>query len=163
MSPERPRTHSLPEGQFQPGGVYRRKEIHDRWGGQRYGGISTPARADYAFLFTGEPGSAFGYEDDWLDDETFAYTGEGQEGDMELVRGNLAIVSRSPDIHLFKILGDGLVRYLHQMFYATHEFRTGKDKTHRDRRIVVLRLRKYTPKYLQEAMEAKRRALGSAA
>ena len=78
---------------------------------------------------------------------------------MELVRGNRAIVERSPDIHLFTILGDGLVRYVHQMFYADHSFRPGKDKNGQDRQLVVFKLRKYTRAYLDAALAAKRKVL----
>lgn len=149
----------LPESRFAPGGIYRRKTIHDEFGGQRFGGISTPANADFAFLFTGKPGAAFGYQDEWITPDTFAYTGEGQDGDMEWVRGNLAIVARSPDIHLFTILGDGFVKYGHQMFYASHEYREGRDKHGYVRRLVVFHLRKYLPRHLEEAQAAKRRVL----
>lgn len=153
----------LPEARFTPGGIYIRKEIHNELGGQRFGGISTPSKADYAFLFTGEPGAEFGYQDEWVDAETFSYTGEGQLGDMEWARGNLTIVARSPDIHLFTIVGDGLVRYIHQMFYAGHEYREGIDKNGQARRIVVFQLRKYLRWHLEEARAAKQRVLGSTA
>jgi hypothetical protein len=43
------------------------------------------------FLFTGETGEQYGYSDGWRPDGIFAYTGEGQRGDMEFVRGNRAI------------------------------------------------------------------------
>ena len=150
---------SLPDDQLKPGGIYRRSALHTNWGGQRYGGISTPANSTYAFLFTGETGGQFGYEDRWLTEDTYEYSGEGQQGDMELVRGNRSIVERSPDIHLFTILGDGLVRYVHQMFYADHHFRQGKDRDGRERQLVLFKLRKYTREHLGVALAAKQRAL----
>lgn len=151
---------SLPDGQFQPGAVYRRKQLHEVWGGQWRGGISTPSGADYAFLFTGESGEKYGYRDEWLDSETFGYCGEGQEGDQELVRGNWAIADRSPDIHLFKATKDGFVEYVHQMFYADHYFETGVDKNGKQRELVVFKLRRYRGEHLEEALAAKRRGLG---
>src|SRR5450759_1415494 len=77
---------------FEPGGIYNRvRHIHDVYGGQRQGGIATPKAAPLIFLFTGETGDQYGYHDGLRDDGTFAYTGEGQIGDMAFVRGNLAI------------------------------------------------------------------------
>ena len=151
---------SLPDGQFQPGNVYRRADLHRVWGGQRQGGISTPSKASYALLFTGDSGNQYGYQDEWLDPETYGYCGEGQEGDQELVRGNWAIAERSPDIHLFKSAKDGFVEYVHQMFYADHFYKRGVDKLGRERELVIFRLRKYRAEHQQEALAAKRRGLG---
>jgi len=42
---------------FEVGRVYnRRLDIHEPYGGQRYGGISTPRNRPSIFLFTGESG-----------------------------------------------------------------------------------------------------------
>lgn len=153
------RPRFLPDGQFQPGNVYRRRDLHIAWGGQQRGGISTPSGASFAFLFTGEAGEKYGYRDEWLDAETYGYCGEGQEGDQELVRGNRSIADRSPDIHLFQATKDGFVQYVHQMFYADHFFKPGVDKNGKPRELVVFKLRKYQPDHLEEALAAKRRAL----
>lgn len=76
---------------FEIGALYnRRKDIHDVFGGQKQGGISTPSASDFIFLFTGEAGKAHGY-DDFVDIEGFHLYGEGQTGDMQFVRGNLAV------------------------------------------------------------------------
>src|SRR4051812_21567862 len=91
---------------FEPGGIYNRiRHIHDVYGGQRQGGISTPRLAPLIFLFTGETGDQYGYRDGPRADGIFAYTGEGQIGDMEFVRGNLAIrdhVKDGRDLLLFE-------------------------------------------------------------
>ena len=76
---------------FIQGQIYRRSHLHDQYGGQRQGGISTPADQPFIFLFSSEAGEQFGYSDGWDEDGVFLYTGEGQRGDMEFVRGNLAI------------------------------------------------------------------------
>jgi hypothetical protein len=77
---------------FEVGNIYdRRSEIHGLYRGQQYGGISTPADHPFVFLFTGEAGEQYGYRDGWDDNGVFLYTGEGQEGNMEFVRGNRAI------------------------------------------------------------------------
>ena len=77
---------------FRPGSLYHRvRDIHGRFDGQRQGGISTPSDAPYIFLFTGEAGEQHGYTDGEEADGTFLYTGEGQRGNMEFVRGNKAV------------------------------------------------------------------------
>lgn len=101
---------------FEPGHVYsRRQDLHGRYGGQRQGGISTPADHDLIFLFTSAAGQEYGYKDEFRPDGTFWYIGEGQEGHMEMTRGNRAIRDHQTDgkaLHLFEGLGEGLVRYL---------------------------------------------------
>ena len=76
---------------FIQGHSYRRSELHDRYGGQRQGGISTPSQRPIIMLFSGESGEQHGYADTWSAEGLFLYTGEGQEGDMVFVRGNAAI------------------------------------------------------------------------
>lgn len=76
---------------FSPGQIYRRRELHERFGGQRQGGISTPAKAPFFFLITGESGKQHGYSDKWTDQGVFLYMGEGQHGDMRFVGENREI------------------------------------------------------------------------
>lgn len=83
---------------FKIGQVYHRKsEIHAPYGGQERGGIATPVSVPFVFLFTGESGGAYGYEDGWQEDGSFDYTGEGQVGDMEMKKGNRAIFEHAKD------------------------------------------------------------------
>jgi 5-methylcytosine-specific restriction enzyme A len=64
---------------FEVGKLYHRQgDIHQVFGGQERGGISTPDGCPFVFLFTGESGEQFGYSDGWRPDGIFAYTGEGQ-------------------------------------------------------------------------------------
>jgi 5-methylcytosine-specific restriction enzyme A len=111
---------------FEIGRVYRRQEIHDRYGGQRYGGISTPADYPVVFLISGEEGAAFGYDDEQLEDGTLLYFGEGQVGPMTFTRGNLAIrdhAENGEDILLFRKVREGHVRYIGQYVCSGHELR----------------------------------------
>jgi 5-methylcytosine-specific restriction enzyme A len=93
---------------FEIGALYnRQRDIHSVHSGQKQGGISTPAGSDFIFLFTGEAGKAHGY-DDFADQEGFHLYGEGQAGDMQYVRGNLAIRNHKADgkrLLLFQALG----------------------------------------------------------
>jgi hypothetical protein len=56
---------------FQIGSIYRRKDIHDAFGGQRQGGISTPRDYPAVFLFTQDEGSNYGYRDECRKTVTF--------------------------------------------------------------------------------------------
>ena len=91
---------------FAVGQTYsRRKDIHAVYGGQQQGGISTPSSHNLIFIFTGESGTTYGYKDEFRPDGTFWYTGEGQKGDMEMIRGNKAIRDHQKEgkiIHLFE-------------------------------------------------------------
>ena len=106
---------------FVPGQNYRRRQdIHEIYSGQRQGGISTPSGHPLIFIFTGESGETYGYRDEFRPDGTFWYTGEGQSGDMEMVRGNRAVRDNQQEgktIHLFKCLKTGPVRYVGQANY----------------------------------------------
>lgn len=86
------------------GQSYHRWSLHDEYGGNRYAGITPCADHPYVFVFTGESGSEHGYKDEFRGD-TFIYTGEGQEGDMEMTGGNKAVRDQKEDgreIHLFE-------------------------------------------------------------
>ena len=72
-------------------------------------------------LFTGEQGRIYGYEDVWTDEGLFLLTGVGQHGDMKFIRGNEAVqnhIVKHKDLHLFKYIRKGYVRYVGQMIYT---------------------------------------------
>lgn len=124
---------------------YRRRDLHDLFGGQLQGGISTPSKHPMVFLFTGDTGGLYGYRDGQSADGTFHYTGEGQLGDMTFTRGNKAIrdhASEGKTLHLFqKAERRGYVRYLGEMKYVDHQEVEGvPDRDGRPRRAIVFRL-----------------------
>lgn len=96
---------------FEVGALYsRRDQIHGLLGGQRQGGISTPASSPYVILFTGEAGKQHGYHDFWDENNVLHYYGEGQSGDMKFSGGNLAIrehLSNGKRLLLFQMMGHG--------------------------------------------------------
>jgi 5-methylcytosine-specific restriction protein A len=117
---------------FIQGHVYRRRDLHDQYGGQRQGGISTPSQYPFILLFTGESGEQHGYADGWSADGLFLYTGEGQQGNMAFVRGNAAIrdhIDDGKDLHLFAQIKKGYVRYLGQMVCTGFHTQAGLDTT----------------------------------
>jgi len=91
---------------FQENRLYnRRSDIHNVYGGQQQGGISTPIGVPAVFLFTGHGAEKHGYADKFLADGSFRFTGEGQIGDMVMAKGNKAIrdhATNGKDILIFK-------------------------------------------------------------
>ncbi len=115
---------------FVQGREYRRIDLHNQFGGQRQGGISTPINHPLIFLFTGEGGEQYGYADSWTNERLFFYVGEGQQGDMEFVRGNAAIrdhIIDGKDLHLFLYVRKGIVRYVNQMVCIGSHYKEGSD------------------------------------
>jgi 5-methylcytosine-specific restriction protein A len=134
---------------FVVGKLYNRpKDIHELYGGNSQSGISSSAMTDAIFLFTGDSGQQYGYKDgptlDADGNVIYLYTGEGQTGDMQFARGNLAISEHSATgraLHLFHALGKSKpCRYLGEYVYAGHELKVGKDKDSKDREVIVFHL-----------------------
>lgn len=108
---------------FEVGALYsRRDQIHGVLGGQRQGGISTPASSPFVILFTGEAGKQHGYHDFWDDNGVLHYYGEGQRGDMKFSGGNLAIrehLNNGKRLLLFQMMGHGRpCRFLGEFRFA---------------------------------------------
>lgn len=130
---------------FLEGADYSRTiDIHGRFGGQRQGGISTPAKLPYVFIFTGKSGEMHGYNDGWREDGVFLYTGEGQVGDMRFVAGNRAIrdhAHEGKDLFLFEALGKGKpVRFVGRFACASWGTFRGKDREGNDRECIQFHL-----------------------
>jgi 5-methylcytosine-specific restriction enzyme A len=93
----------------------RRRDIHATYGGNWQSGISPSANHPYIFIFSGKSGHQHGYEDGWDNPNVFSYTGEGQTGDMEFTRGNLALRDHKlngKQVFLFEIeKSKGYVRF----------------------------------------------------
>lgn len=81
-----------------------RKSLHDQFGGGRQGGIASSRKSPNIFIFSDPAvGQEHGYRDRW-DGEHFLYSGEGQTGHQQMVRGNKAIrdhVSDGKALRLF--------------------------------------------------------------
>jgi 5-methylcytosine-specific restriction protein A len=131
--------------------------VYDRWpdlnipyGGGWQGGISDSAKSPVTFLFTGETGERYGYSDRYNDEGTFLFFGEGQEGAMRFVRGNLAIKNHSNKgkaLHLFRTVVEGrgkgrrkVQKYLGEFIYQDHEWVTAPDVKGNPRKAIVFHL-----------------------
>jgi hypothetical protein len=132
---------------FDVGALYRRREeIHDRLGGQRQGGISTPAETPFVIIFTGEAGIQHGYHDRWDDEGALHYYGEGQKGDMLDRGGNRAIrehLRNNKRLLLFQAMGRGLpYRFLGEFrFQSAYERSNVPDTEGKPRVAIVFKLK----------------------
>jgi 5-methylcytosine-specific restriction protein A len=109
---------------FELGKVYRRRDLHDQFGGQQQGGIVTPVSTPIIILITGDAGLSYGYNDEEHADGTFVYYGEGQSGPMRFVRGNRAIRDHAQDgrdLHLFEKVPPAHLRYRGQYVCAGYD------------------------------------------
>lgn len=134
------------ENPFALGKVYNRKEeIHKIFGGSEQSGISPSRKYPYIFLFNTPSGKEAGYEDGWVDENTFYYTGQGQSGDMQFVLGNKALLnhqSEGKELHLFKWIEAGRYKYLGQFRYDSFLIMDGYDFQGQPRKILRFTLKK---------------------
>lgn len=85
---------------LEPGDTVRRRMIHAAYGGQQQGGISTPRSIPDILIFTDpESGAKYGYDqfEGLREDGSYSYTGEGQVGRQEFLRGNRALRDATRD------------------------------------------------------------------
>lgn len=127
---------------YRQGQVYVRRLVHDMLGGQEQGGISTPRAAPVILLFSTEQGADYGYQDGWKPDGLYHYTGEGQSGDMQMLRGNRAIRDHQKHgkvLMLFEGVGPGAYRFSGFMNCVDH-YEKHTDSRGVERRTIVFRL-----------------------
>jgi hypothetical protein len=91
------RAMTSPVWDVQPGAELIRKEIHDRFGGPRFGGIAPTKTGNVLVYSDPDKASKHGYDFDGWDAtrQVFYYTGEGGEGPQKLTKGNKAIVEHA--------------------------------------------------------------------
>ncbi|MBK7964243.1 MAG: HNH endonuclease [Bacteroidetes bacterium] len=116
---------------FIPNQIYnRRADIHALFGGSWQSGIAPSANFPYIFIFSGKSGHQHGYKDGWDNPNVFSYTGEGQSGDMEFSRGNLALrdhLINGKRVFLFESESKGFVRFISEVeffdadYFETHD------------------------------------------
>jgi 5-methylcytosine-specific restriction protein A len=123
--------------------IYNRRDIHKLHGGQQQGGISTPSKKKIIMLFSGEQGKRYGYQDHWIEEGVYLFSGEGQYGDMSFVRGNLAVrnhIEDGKDLHLFEYVRTGFVRYIGQMVFIGYREGKGLDREGALRKVLIFEL-----------------------
>lgn len=110
---------------FIPQLEYRRRAIHSQFGGNWQGGICPSSSYPFIFVFTGKSGGQHGYKDQWENDNIFSYTGEGQSGNMEFTRGNLALydhVKNGKRVFLFEQTRKGFVKFVSELTFFDCDF-----------------------------------------
>ena len=116
---------------FIPEQIYnRRRDIHDTYGGNRQSGICPSASFPYIFIFSGKSGVQHGYQDDWDNPNVFTYTGEGQSGDMQFTRGNLALkdhINNGKRVFLFISESTGFVQFKSELEFFDVDYFETKD------------------------------------
>lgn len=119
--------------------MYNRKhDIHGVYGGNPQSGISNSSKYPFIFIFSGKSGHQHGYKDGWENPHVFSYTGEGQSGDMQFIRGNLTLRDHKQNgrrVFLFEADGRGSAKFIAEVevidadYFETHdtsgETRTG--------------------------------------
>lgn len=84
----------------------------------------------WIIIFSGDRGQVHGYRDQWENRHIFGYAGEGQLGNMEFVRDNLALRNHQEDgkrVFLFSYEQKGYVRFVQELIlfdvdlFETHD------------------------------------------
>ena len=137
---------AVPEvGPLTLGSIYRRADLHSRFGGNRYSGIVRSKREPVVLLFhTEEPIQQF-YRDGFDDDGVYWYSGEGSTGDMDWTPSNCAIRDHSQlglDLLFFERAQrkDGLWRFAHIFHYLFHKTEERIDKSDGRRSAIIFGL-----------------------
>ncbi|WP_152039943.1 HNH endonuclease [Salinigranum salinum] len=115
----------------------KRAKIHERFGGNPQSGISSSGQVDAVFLFTDDEGDN-PYEDKWISETEFEYSGQGQQDDQNFDRSNpngranddlKNHAQYGKEVHLFEksVENDSIVVYLGQLEYVDHDFKQRKD------------------------------------
>lgn len=132
-------------GPLTVGWTYRRRELNDRFGGNRMSGIVVSPREPVILLFhTKEPAQQF-YQDGFDDDGIYWYSGEGTRGDMNWTHANEAVRNHSTDgkdIFLFERVQrkGGIWQLARTMRYFEHRIEQRPDKDGLLRKAIIFGL-----------------------
>ncbi|WP_276253603.1 HNH endonuclease [Halomontanus rarus] len=129
----------------------KKAKIHEQFGGNPQCGISSSAQVDAVFLFTGDHGNN-PYDDVWISETKFEYSGQGQRGDQTFDRSNQNGCMNDDlknhdeygkEVYLFeKSVEDGsIVVYLGQLEYVDHDFKQREDEDNNPRQEIRFELR----------------------
>ena len=132
---------------FEINKVYKRSDLHNKYGGNRQGGISSCAKHPMIFIFTGKTGEQYGYKDEWDEENIFHYTGEGQLGDMSFIRGNKALrdhIRNGKSIFLFEFDSNSNWKYASELELFDYEFFRTQDKNGHLRKGIRFRFKSKT-------------------
>jgi 5-methylcytosine-specific restriction protein A len=126
----------LEKSPFIPDQIYKRSTLHDLYGGNRQGGITPTRSHPYIFIFSGKAGAQYGYQDYWDNENVFSYTGEGQDGDMQFIRGNLALkdhLDNGKRVFLFEYERTAYVKFICELEFFDYDYFDTSDVNGKDR------------------------------
>jgi len=134
--------------QLKTGQTIRRVDLHKLYGGSGQGGICPSLKSANLFIFTDpSEGEQYGYIDGLRKDGLFHYTGEGQKGNQQMIRGNAAILHHREEGRALRLFvgARGEVRYRGQLeidsekpFYHAPAPQLGSSL---ERKVIIFRLR----------------------
>jgi len=114
------------------GQSYHRRDDLAAKGSTWQSGIITSKDNPYVFIITSGRGRDFGYVDEFHDDGTFEYSGQGAEDDMDWRFVNRAIRDHKEmgkEVHVFEKTSESyMVRYRGEYQYENHEWVQLEDK-----------------------------------
>lgn len=126
------------------GESYHRRDKLAVHGGNWQSGIISSKDSPYVFIITGDRGEDFGYIDEFLDDGTFRYSGQGAEGDMDWRFVNRAIRDHrglDKEVHVFEKTDESyMVRYRGEYEYESHDCIPLRDKNGNFRDAILFKL-----------------------
>jgi hypothetical protein len=128
--------NQLEKSPFIPDQIYKRSTLHDLYGGNRQGGITPTRSHPFIFIFSGKAGAQYGYKDGWDNENVFSYTGEGQDGDMQFIRGNLALkdhLDNGKRVFLFEYERIAHVKFICELEFFDYDYFDTPDVNGRDR------------------------------
>jgi 5-methylcytosine-specific restriction protein A len=128
--------NQLEKSPFIPDQIYKRSTLHDLYGGNRQGGITPTRSHPFIFIFSGKTGAQYGYKDGWDNENIFSYTGEGQDGDMQFIRGNLALkdhLDNGKRVFLFEYEKTAYVKFICELDFFDYDYFDTPDVNGRDR------------------------------
>ena len=132
-------------GPLSVGVVYRRADLHVRFGGSRFSGIVPSKQEPVVLLFhTEEPAQQF-YRDGFDDNGVYWYSAEGSSGDMTWTPANRAIRDHAElgfDLLFFERAQrkDGLWRLSQIFYYFSHKKEPRIDKSGNLRSAIIFGL-----------------------
>ncbi len=126
------------------GETYHRRDELAAQGGTWQSGIITSKDSPYVFIITGDRGQDFGYVDEFCEDGTFRYSGQGAEGDMDWRFVNRAIRDHKKmgkDVYVFEKTDESyMVRCRGEYEYDSHEWVPLQDQNDNFRDAILFEL-----------------------
>jgi 5-methylcytosine-specific restriction protein A len=94
-----------PTPEFEVGRVYERMSLHNAYLGNRQKGITGSSEHPIVFVFNLDSGDRYGYEDEFVSEDRFVYTGQGRVGDQKMEDENRVLRDHEEEgkaVHLFE-------------------------------------------------------------